>query len=85
MGAADIVPGVSGELLHFITGIYEELLLSISSINFKIFNLLKDKNIKSVWHKINGNFLVCIFSGIIFSVFSLSKAITFLIKVIPYY
>ena len=83
MGAADIVPGVSGGTVAFITGIYEELLLSISSINFKIFNLLKDKNIKSVWHKINGNFLVCIFSGIIFSVFSLSKAITFLIKSYP--
>ena len=54
MGAADIVPGVSGGTIAFITGIYEELLKSISSINFKMFNLLKNKNIKSVWHKING-------------------------------
>ena len=83
MGAADIVPGVSGGTIAFITGIYEELLKSISSINFKIFSLLKDKNIKSVWHKINGNFLACIFSGILFSVFSLSKTITFLIKSYP--
>ena len=83
MGAADIVPGVSGGTIAFITGIYEELLESISSINFKIFSLLKDKNIKSVWYKINGNFLACIFSGILFSVFSLSKAITFLIKRYP--
>ena len=83
MGAADIVPGVSGGTIAFITGIYEELLKSISSINFKIFSLLKDKNIKSVWNKINGNFLVCIFSGILFSVFSLSKVITFLIKTFP--
>ena len=65
------------------TGIYEELLKSISSINFKIFISLKDKNIKSVWQKINGNFLACIFSGILFSVFSLSKTITFLIKSYP--
>ena len=83
MGAADIVPGVSGGTIAFITGIYEELVKSISSINFKIFILLKDKNIKSVWQKINGNFLVCIFSGILFSVFSLSKTITFLIKSYP--
>ena len=83
MGAADIVPGVSGGTIAFITGIYEELLKSISSINFKIFGLLKDKSIKSVWYKINGNFLACIFSGIIFSVFSLSKSITLLIKNYP--
>ena len=83
MGAADIVPGVSGGTIAFITGIYEELLKSISSINFKTFSLLKDKNIKSVWLKINGNFLACIFSGILFSVFSLSKTITFLIKSYP--
>jgi len=83
MGAADIVPGVSGGTIAFITGIYEELLKSISSINFKIFGSLKDKSIKSVWHKINGNFLACIFSGIIFSVFSLSRTITLLIKNYP--
>ena len=83
MGAADIVPGVSGGTIAFITGIYEELLKSISSINFKIFSLLKEKNIKSAWYKINGNFLTCIFSGILFSVFFLSKTITFLIKSYP--
>ena len=83
MGAADIVPGVSGGTIAFITGIYEELLKSISSINFEIFVLLKHKNIKSVWHKINGNFLGCIFFGILFSIFSLSKTITFLINSYP--
>ena len=41
MGAADIVPGVSGGTIAFITGIYEELLKSISSINFKIFDFIK--------------------------------------------
>ena len=83
MGAADIVPGVSGGTIAFITGIYEELIKSISSVNFKIFILLKDKSIKSVWHKINGNFLAFIFSGIIFSVLSLSNTITLLIKNYP--
>ena len=83
MGAADIVPGVSGGTIAFITGIYEELLKSITSINFNTFRLLKNKNIKSVWQKINGNFLACIFSGILLSVFALSKTITFLIRSYP--
>ena len=83
MGAADIVPGVSGGTIAFITGIYEELLKSITSINFNTFRLLKNKNIKSVWQKINGNFLACIFSGILLSVLALSKTITFLIKSYP--
>ena len=46
MGAADIVPGVSGGTIAFITGIYEELLKSISSINFKTLRHLKNYNIK---------------------------------------
>jgi len=83
MGAADIVPGVSGGTIAFITGIYEELLKSISSINFKILILLKNNNIKSIWDEINGNFLVSIFVGILISVFSLSRIITYLIKVYP--
>ena len=83
MGAADIVPGVSGGTIAFITGIYEELLKSISSINFNTFKLLKDRDIISVWHGINGNFLTCILSGILFSVLSLSKTISFLMKSYP--
>ncbi len=83
MGAADIVPGVSGGTIAFISGIYEELLKSISSINFKIFGLIKDKDIQSAWNKINGNFLFSIFSGILISVFSLSRTITFLIGSYP--
>ena len=67
MGAADIVPGVSGGTIAFITGIYEELLKSISSINFKIFTLLKDKKILShCGIKLTGISLACIFLGILF-------------------
>ena len=56
MGAADIIPGVSGGTIAFITGIYEELLKSISSINFKILSSLKDKNVKS--NSFNQNVLI---------------------------
>tara|TARA_A100001011_G_scaffold271258_1_gene280471 strand:+ start:112 stop:984 length:873 start_codon:yes stop_codon:yes gene_type:complete len=83
MGAADVVPGVSGGTVAFITGIYEELLKSISSINFKNLRHLKNYNIKSVWNEINGNFLFSVFIGILVSVFSLSRAITYFIKTYP--
>jgi len=75
MGAADVVPGVSGETIAFISGIYEELLNSISSFNFSLINVFKNEGFKSVWIKVNGNFLVSLFVGILISVLSLAKLI----------
>jgi len=75
MGAADVVPGVSGGTIAFISGIYEELLNSISSFNFSLINVFKNKGFKSVWIKVNGNFLVSLFVGILISVLSLAKLI----------
>ena len=49
MGAADVVPGVSGGTIAFISGIYEELLNSISSFKFSLINVLKHEGIKVVW------------------------------------
>tara|TARA_B100000029_G_scaffold481563_1_gene530740 strand:- start:699 stop:1580 length:882 start_codon:yes stop_codon:yes gene_type:complete len=77
MGAADVVPGVSGGTIAFITGIYEELLESISAINLKILMFIKDHGFKSAWEKINGNFLLILFVGIMISVFSLARIITY--------
>ena len=75
MGAADVVPGVSGGTIAFISGIYEELLNSISSFNFSLINVFKNEGFKSVWIKVNGNFLVSLFIGILISVLSLAKLI----------
>ena len=75
MGAADVVPGVSGGTIAFISGIYEELLNSISSFNFSLINIFKNEGFKSVWIKVNGNFLVSLFVGILISVLSLAKLI----------
>ena len=75
MGAADLVPGVSGGTIAFISGIYEELLNSISSFNFSLINVFKNEGFKSVWIKVNGNFLVSLFVGILISVLSLAKLI----------
>ncbi|WP_372744732.1 DUF368 domain-containing protein, partial [Lutibacter sp.] len=80
MGAADVVPGVSGGTIAFISGIYEELLESISSVNFDTLKVLKKEGFKAAWKKVNGNFLVALLSGIFISVLSLSKIISYLLE-----
>ena len=80
MGAADVVPGVSGGTIAFISGIYEELLSSISNINVDLFKTLKNEGFKSAWKKLNGNFLLALFFGIFISVISLAKAIKYLLE-----
>ena len=49
MGAADVVPGVSGGTIAFISGIYEELLGSISNVNLGLFKTLKQEGFKAAW------------------------------------
>ena len=61
MGAADLVPGVSGGTIALITGIYKELLESINSISLSNLKLWKQQGLKSVWGKINGPFLIAVF------------------------
>lgn len=80
MGAADVVPGVSGGTIAFISGIYEELLTSIASVNLATLKTLKSDGIKAFWNKINGNFLVSLLLGIGISVVSLAKLISWLLE-----
>ena len=61
MGAADVVPGVSGGTIAFISGIYEELLGSISNVNLGLFKTLKNEGFKIAWKQLNGNFLLSLF------------------------
>ncbi|MCK5402166.1 MAG: DUF368 domain-containing protein [Flavobacteriaceae bacterium] len=79
MGAADVVPGVSGGTIAFISGIYEELLESIDSINLAFFKIWKTKGFKSAWLSINGKFLFALFLGIAISIISLAKVIKWLL------
>ncbi|MFT2007300.1 DUF368 domain-containing protein [Pontibacter sp. 13R65] len=79
MGAADVVPGVSGGTIAFITGIYEELLGSIRSVNGEAVRLLFRFNLTGFWKHINGTFLLVLVSGILFSVASLSRLILYLL------
>lgn len=80
MGAADVVPGVSGGTIAFISGIYEELLITISSINFTLFKTLKKEGILAAWKQMNGNFLVSLLFGIAISVISLAKGIKWMLE-----
>ena len=79
MGAADVVPGVSGGTIAFIVGIYEELIDSIKSINGASLKLLFTGKIAAFWKAINANFLLSIIAGIGISIFSLAKIITWLL------
>ena len=79
MGAADVVPGVSGGTIAFIVGIYDELIDSIKSINWENLRLLFKGNIKQFFLNINAGFLFSVILGIGISVFSLAKLITWLL------
>lgn len=80
MGGADVVPGVSGGTIAFITGIYETLLNSIKSFDLEALKRLKTLDIKGFWRHINGSFLITLFAGIATSVLSLANLITFLLN-----
>ncbi len=80
MGAADVVPGVSGGTIAFISGIYEELLGSISNVNLGLLKTLKENGFKAAWKQVNGNFLLSLFIGIFISIISLAKAIKYLLE-----
>ncbi|MCL2915875.1 DUF368 domain-containing protein [Shewanella corallii] len=80
MGAADVVPGVSGGTIAFITGILDTLLDSIRRINPSLWGGIRKEGIKAAFMHINGPFLVCLFAGILTSIVSLAKLITYLLE-----
>lgn len=85
VGAADIVPGVSGGTIALISGIYEELLDSISSIGPKTVEILFKEGIGAAWKSINGTFLLVLFSGILTSIFTLSTLFSELLETYPHF
>ena len=80
MGAADVVPGVSGGTIAFISGIYEELIDSISKVNLKTLKLWKQEGFLSMWRELNANFLVSLLIGIGLSIVTLAKLIRHLLE-----
>lgn len=83
MGGADVVPGVSGGTIAFISGIYEELLESIKAVNLSNLKLLFKGQFKEFWQAVNGNFLLILFSGILISIKSLAALLIHLKEAYP--
>ncbi len=80
MGAANKVPGISGGVVAFVAGFYEEFIYSLKKVNRKAFLLIINGRFKSFYNYINGRFLSLLFLGMIISYFSISKVLDFLIK-----
>ncbi|HKL44103.1 MAG TPA: DUF368 domain-containing protein [Candidatus Absconditabacterales bacterium] len=83
MGACDVIPGVSGGTIAFITGIYDELIDSLHAFNLSNLRLLFQGKIKVFWKNINGNFLVTVFGGIVVAILTLAKLISHLLEAYP--
>ncbi|QUM84828.1 DUF368 domain-containing protein [Moritella sp. 28] len=83
MGAADVVPGVSGGTIAFITGIYDTLLGSISRITPSLIGMIRKDGLKSAFDYINGTFLIVLLAGILTSIFTLARVITWMLHTHP--
>jgi len=84
MGIAEIIPGVSGGTIAFITGIYEELINSIKSVDGNSIKLLLSLKFSLFWKQINGTFLLTLLMGMLTSILALSRLIVFLIDQHPF-
>src|SRR6056297_649927 len=80
MGAADVVPGVSGGTIAFISGIYEELISTISGVNISLLKTWKEEGFSAMWKEFNGNFLVALLSGILISIFTVMRLAHYLLE-----
>jgi len=80
MGGADVIPGVSGGTIAFITGIYEELIHSLKAIDGTAVKKLLKLDLAGFWKHINGNFLIAILGGALTSLLSLARLLTYLLE-----
>lgn len=80
MGASDVIPGVSGGTIAFITGIYERLINAIKNVNLQAIKLFFTGKFKNFWQYIDGTFLVCLLTGIATSFLSFAKLLTYLLE-----
>ncbi len=79
MGAANKVPGVSGGVVAFVAGFYEEFIYSLQKINLKAFKLLVNGRFRSLYTYVNGKFLGLLILGMVISYFSVSKLLDYAI------
>lgn len=83
MGAADVVPGISGGTVAFITGIYERLLNSLEKLGPASIKILFCDGVVACWQYIDGTFLLAVFGGVLFSVFSMARLISYSLSAWP--
>lgn len=83
MGAADAVPGVSGGTIALISGIYQELISTISNVNLSLLKTLRTHGIKAFWKELNGNFILALLTGILISFVSFMRLAKYLIETHP--
>lgn len=83
MGAADVVPGVSGGTIAFITGIYQELIETISGVDFSLLKTWKLQGFQAMWKQLNGSFILALLSGILISIFSVMRVTNYLLETHP--
>lgn len=79
MGAADIVPGISGGTIALISGIYERLLTAISSVPNTLLGVVKHRQLKRFWHELDGTFLIALLLGILTSVVLMAGLVKYLL------
>ena len=83
MGAADVVPGVSGGTIAFITGIYDELLHSLRNLGPHCLKILYREGFGAFWRHINGSFLLAVFAGVLISIKTFASIISFCLDSYP--
>lgn len=83
MGAADVVPGVSGGTIAFISGIYQELIETIDKLDFGVLKTWKKEGFKKAIEVYNLKFLVALFSGVFISILSLARLISYVLEIQP--
>lgn len=84
MGAANVVPGVSGGTIALLTGIFSDVVASLNAVTEKeTWKALLKGRFKEFWSLINGNFLLALMVGVIVSVFSLAKIVTLALAYYP--
>jgi putative membrane protein len=83
MGAADIVPGVSGGTVAFVTGIYDRLLAAISAVDGRWLRLLLAGRWQAAWQAVDGGFMLALIAGILLSIFTLARLISELLHTHP--
>lgn len=83
MGAADVVPGVSGGTIAFISGIYQELITTISNVKVSLLRIWKEESFSAMWKALNGNFIAALLTGILISVFTVMRVANYLLETHP--